>query len=55
MKKVKAFWIASNLHCVFINPKTQKPVTRRIYNADFEKRNGFIIFDSKQIPVDFYF
>lgn len=55
MEKVKAFWIASNLHCVFINPKTNNPVTRRIYGADFEKRNGFIIFDGNQIQVDFYF
>lgn len=55
MEKVKAFWIASNLYCVFINPKTQNPVTRRIYGADFEKRNGFIIFDGNQIQVDFYF
>lgn len=55
MEKVKAFWIASNLYCVFTNPKTNNPVTRRIYNVDFEKRNGIIIWNGKQVNIDFYF
>lgn len=55
MEKVRAFFIGSVLYCVFINPETNNSIIRRIYNADFEKRTGFIKWNSNKVKVDFYF